>query len=90
MLEGTDKHIFALVPTNQSSIVFLRNWDNMGLRLSESGGVKIENVRVPWTDALGWDAASKTPIADVMTIPWATLLLPTFVNEPLVNLTKLM
>lgn len=76
-MEGTDKHIFALAPTKQPAIVFLHDWDNIGLRLTESGSVKIEGVKVPWTDALGWDPESKSPIESVLTIPWATLLLPT-------------
>ncbi|CAD6582995.1 MAG: hypothetical protein ASARMPREDX12_001145 [Alectoria sarmentosa] len=60
--EGTDEHIFALAETNQPAIVFSHNWDNIGLRLTESGSVKIDNVRVPWTDALGWNPTSKKPI----------------------------
>ncbi|KAL8744576.1 MAG: hypothetical protein Q9190_003189 [Brigantiaea leucoxantha] len=75
--EDTDKHIFALVPTKQPGIIFSHNWDNIGLRLTESGSVKIDNVRVPWADALGWDPRSKEPLAQVLTIPWASLLLPT-------------
>ncbi|KAL8710253.1 MAG: hypothetical protein Q9220_005185 [cf. Caloplaca sp. 1 TL-2023] len=75
--EGTDKHIFALAPTKQSGIVFGHDWDNVGLRLTESGSVKIENVKVPWRDALGWDPETKAPIESVLSIPWATLLLPT-------------
>lgn len=77
VLEGTDGHIFALVPTHQPGIQFAHNWHNIGLRLTESGGVKIENVRVPWTDALGWDEATKKPREEVLTVPFATLLLPT-------------
>lgn len=75
--EGTDKHIFALVPTKQPGIQFSHNWNNVGLRLSESGSVNIDNVRVPWTDALGWDPKTKAPIDSILTIPYATLLLPT-------------
>ncbi|KAL8719398.1 MAG: hypothetical protein Q9225_003603 [Loekoesia sp. 1 TL-2023] len=75
--EGTDKHIFALVPTKQPSISFLHDWDNIGLRLTESGSIKIENVRVPWTDALGWDPKTKAPIESILMIPYATMLLPT-------------
>lgn len=75
--EGTDKHIFALAPTNQPAIQFAHNWDNVGLRLTESGSVKIDGVRVPWTDALGWDPEKKAPIESVLSIPFATLLLPT-------------
>lgn len=77
VLEGTDGHIFALVPTSQPGIQFAHNWHNIGLRLTESGGVKIENVRVPWADALGWDEATKKPLEDILTIPFATFLLPT-------------
>ena len=77
MYEETDKHIFALTPTYQDAIQFSHNWDNVGLRLTESGSVNIDNVRVPWVDALGWDPATKAPIESVLNIPWATLLLPT-------------
>jgi alkylation response protein AidB-like acyl-CoA dehydrogenase len=42
-----DKHIFALAPTKQPAITFLHNWDNVGLRLTEPGSVKIDNARVP-------------------------------------------
>ncbi|MCJ1225145.1 hypothetical protein MMC12_001794 [Toensbergia leucococca] len=75
--EGTDQHIFALAPSKQAAIQFAHNWDNIGLRLTESGSVKIDGVRVPWTDALGWDPKTKAPIESVLTIPWASLLLPT-------------
>ena len=53
------------------------NWDNIGLRLTESGSVKIDQVAVPWEDALGWDRSEKKPIDSVLSIPWAGLLLPT-------------
>ncbi|KAJ5273972.1 hypothetical protein N7478_009097 [Penicillium angulare] len=77
VLEGTEDHIFALVETRQPGIKFAHNWHNIGLRLTESGGVKIENIRVPWSDALGWDAATKKPREDILKIPFASLLLPT-------------
>ena len=80
--EGTDKHIFAFAPTNQPGIQFSHNWDNVGLRLTESGSIKIDNVRVPWTDALGWDPKTKAPIDSILSIPYATLLLPTLVAFP--------
>jgi alkylation response protein AidB-like acyl-CoA dehydrogenase len=79
VLDGTEDHIFAIVPTRQSGIQFAHDWDNVGLRLTESGGVKIDNIRAPWTDALGWDSSSKRPVPEVLTIPFATLLLPTYV-----------
>ncbi|KEQ68147.1 acyl-CoA dehydrogenase NM domain-like protein [Aureobasidium namibiae CBS 147.97] len=77
VLAGTENHIFAIVPTSQPGFEFAHNWNNIGLRLSESGSVKINNVAVPWSDALGWDAAAKIPSPDVLSIPFATLLLPT-------------
>lgn len=56
---------------------FAHNWDSIGLRLTESGSVRINNIRVPWTEALGWDSNTRRPIADILSIPFATLLLPT-------------
>ena len=77
VLEGTEDHIFALVETRQSGIQFAHNWHNIGLRLTESGGVTIKNVRVAWSDALGWDESTKKPREDILSIPFASLLLPT-------------
>ncbi|KAL5119971.1 hypothetical protein ACEQ8H_002069 [Pleosporales sp. CAS-2024a] len=77
VLEGTQDHIFAFAQTKQPGIVFSYDWDNMGLRLTESGSVQINQVQVAWSDALGWDPESKKPIPDVLQIPFATLLLPT-------------
>ncbi|PLB41414.1 thermophilic desulfurizing enzyme family protein [Aspergillus candidus] len=82
--ENTDGHIFALVQTNQPGIIFSHNWNNIGLRLTESGSVKIDNVPIPWEDALGWSKETKAPIPEVLGIQFPTLLLPTiqlvFVN----------
>lgn len=47
------------------------------MRLTESGSVKIDNIRAPWTDALGWDAETKRPLAHILGAPFSTLLLPT-------------
>lgn len=77
VLDGTEDHIFAFVPTRQPGIQFSHDWNNVGMRLTESGSVKIDNVRAPWTDALGWDATTKKPIESVLKIPFASLLLPT-------------
>jgi alkylation response protein AidB-like acyl-CoA dehydrogenase len=75
--EGTGDHIFAFVHTDQPGIHFSHDWNNIGLRLTESGSVKIENVSVPWADALGWDAEQKKPDVKALQIPFASLLLPT-------------
>ncbi|KAK2044893.1 acyl-CoA dehydrogenase domain-containing protein [Colletotrichum somersetense] len=77
VLEGTEDHLYAIVKTDQSGVRFLHNWDNVGLRLSESGSVIIENVAAPWADALGWDASKRKPDPSILSIPFATLLLPT-------------
>ncbi|KAL4953493.1 acyl-CoA dehydrogenase/oxidase [Aspergillus filifer] len=77
VLEGTEDHIFVIVDTKQPGIQFAHNWHNIGLRLSESGGVRIHNVRVPWSNALGWDASTKKPITDILVTSFAALLLPT-------------
>lgn len=76
VLEGTQEHIFAFVSTEQPGITFKYNWDNVGLRLTESGGVTIQDVKVPWTNALGWDPKAKKPDQSVLGIPFASLLLP--------------
>ena len=54
ILEGTDKHVFAIVPTQQEGIVFKDDWDNLGQRLTESGGVTITDVRIDWSSAAGY------------------------------------
>lgn len=77
VVDGTQDHIFALVETRQPGIQFAHNWHNIGLRLTESGGVKIDNVRASWSDALGWDSATKKPRDDTLKIAFPTLLLPT-------------
>lgn len=75
--EDTGDHIFAIVPTDQVGIQFGHDWKNVGLRLTESGSVKINNVETSWANALGWDANLKKPDPAVLGIPFATLLLPT-------------
>lgn len=76
VLEGVETHIFVFVPTQQPGITFKHNWDNVGLRLTESGGVTIKDVKAEWSDALGWDPKTKTPDQSVLAVPFASLLLP--------------
>lgn len=77
MLEGTEDHIFTLVKTEQPGIQFQHNWDSIGMRLTESGSVRIDHIRVPWSDALGWDPTTKRPIPEILGVPFASMLLPT-------------
>ncbi|KAK6207340.1 hypothetical protein LQW54_007298 [Pestalotiopsis sp. IQ-011] len=76
VLEGVETHIFVFVPTKQPGVTFKHNWDNVGLRLTESGGVTIKAVKAEWSDALGWDPKTKTPDQSVLAVPFASLLLP--------------
>jgi len=55
VLDGTDTHIFAIVPTDQPGLKFRDDWDNLGQRLTESGSVVIDNVRAPWAVAAGFE-----------------------------------
>lgn len=71
VLQGTEKHIFAIVPTQQEGIVFHDDWDNLGQRLTESGGVTITDVRIPWAAAAGY--VDKEPVE----LTYGTLNLPT-------------
>ncbi|UUZ60486.1 hypothetical protein LP418_06285 [Nocardioides sp. B-3] len=54
VIDGTENHVFAIVPTDQPAIRFHGDWDNLGQRLTESGGVTIDGVRVPWESAAGY------------------------------------
>ena len=70
VLAGTDKHIFAIVPSHQPGIVYHDDWDHLGQRLTESGGVSIDNVVVDWGAAAGYvDGVYQAR-------PYATLNLP--------------
>ncbi|MFJ9317946.1 acyl-CoA dehydrogenase family protein [Pimelobacter simplex] len=54
VIEGTERHVFAIVPTDQPAIRFKGDWDTLGQRLTESGGVVVDGVRVPWEAAAGY------------------------------------
>ncbi|KAK5999088.1 DBT sulfur dioxygenase [Cladobotryum mycophilum] len=75
-IEGSGEHIFALVETKQPGIIFSHDWDNIGLRLTESGSIKIDNVPAPWSDALGWDPVTKRPDPAILEVPFGTLVVP--------------
>lgn len=70
VLEGTQTHVFAIVPTAQDGIVFARDWDNLGQRLTESGGVEIRGVRVPWAAAAGFvDREFRPLVYNTLNVP---------------------
>ncbi|PPK63931.1 acyl-CoA dehydrogenase family protein [Actinokineospora auranticolor] len=78
VLEGTDKHIFAIVPSDIDGLTFHDDWDNIGQRLTESGGVTISDVRVPWASAAGYVDKEFTPrVYNTLNVPTIQLV---FVN----------
>ncbi|WP_026425288.1 acyl-CoA dehydrogenase family protein [Actinokineospora inagensis] len=78
VLAGTDKHIFAIVPSDSEGITFHDDWDNIGQRLTESGSVTITDVRVPWASAAGYVDKEFTPrVYNTLNVPVIQLV---FVN----------
>jgi alkylation response protein AidB-like acyl-CoA dehydrogenase len=78
VLEGTDTHVFAIVPSDQPGIAFHDDWDNIGQRLTESGGVTISEVQVPWEAAAGFvDRTFRPRVYNTLNVPTIQLV---FVN----------
>jgi alkylation response protein AidB-like acyl-CoA dehydrogenase len=79
VLEGTDKHIFAIVPSQQQGIVFNDDWDNLGQRLTESGSVEIRDVRVTWEQAAGYVDKEFRPLTyNTLNVPTIQLVFANF------------
>lgn len=79
VLTGTDKHIFAIVPSRQDGIVFADDWDNLGQRLTESGSVEIRDVRVPWEQAAGYvDKEFQPRTYNTLNVPLIQLVFTNF------------
>ncbi|GAA2606259.1 MULTISPECIES: acyl-CoA dehydrogenase family protein [Streptomyces] len=78
VLEGTDDHVFAIVPSDSEGLTFHDDWDNIGQRLTESGGVTIDTVRVPWSAAAGYvDKQFRPRVYNTLNVPTIQLV---FVN----------
>jgi alkylation response protein AidB-like acyl-CoA dehydrogenase len=79
VLEDTDTHVFAIVPSDQPAITFHDDWDNIGQRLTESGSVTIDGVRVPWAAAAGFRDKVFTPRTyNTMNVPTIQLVFVSF------------
>jgi alkylation response protein AidB-like acyl-CoA dehydrogenase len=79
VLEGTDTHVFAIVPSEQAGIVFHDDWDNIGQRLTESGSVTISEVRVPWGAAAGFvDRVFQPRVYNTLNVPTIQLVFVSF------------
>ncbi|GAA5849020.1 hypothetical protein JCM3766R1_005428 [Sporobolomyces carnicolor] len=66
-------HVFAVAESNQVGIEYGDDWkDVLGMRGTQSGSIKISNVSVPWSRALGFNAQKEfVPLG-----AFNTLLLP--------------
>jgi len=79
VVEGTDTHVFAIVPSDQPALIFHDDWDNIGQRLTESGSVTIDGVRVPWAAAAGFRDKVFTPrVYNTMNVPTIQLVFVSF------------
>jgi len=66
-----DKLVFVSLPGGREGFNALQNWDNIGQRLTDSGGVELNNVRVERSEVLGPD-----PIGEGELTPYLTLVTP--------------
>lgn len=79
VLEGTDDHVFAIVPSDSEGLTFHDDWDNIGQRLSESGGVTLDAVRVPWSAAAGYvDKRFRPRVYNTLNVPTIQLVFVSF------------
>ncbi|NMO91507.1 acyl-CoA dehydrogenase family protein [Actinomycetospora sp. TBRC 11914] len=53
-LEGTDDVFFVYTAAHQPGITYGEDWDTLGQRSTGSGSATVTDLRVPWTDALGF------------------------------------
>lgn len=79
ILDGTDQHQFAMVPSDSEGLTFLDDWDNIGQRLTESGGVTLDGVRTPWASAAGYvDKEFRPRIYNTLNVPTIQLVFVSF------------
>ena len=53
-LEGSEDVFFVYTDSRVPEISYGEDWDTLGQRSTASGSAKVANLRVPWTDALGF------------------------------------
>ncbi|CAL9653746.1 Dibenzothiophene desulfurization enzyme C [Streptomyces sp. enrichment culture] len=79
VLEGTEDHVFAIVPSDSEGLTFHDDWDNIGQRLTESGGVTLDTVRVPWSAAAGYvDKRFRPRVYNTLNVPTIQLVFVSF------------
>ncbi len=75
VVEGTENHVFAIVEARQDALRFHDDWDNLGMRLTESGGVTVDGVRVPWAAAAGYvDRVFQPRVYNTLNLPLIQLV----------------
>ncbi|GFE13830.1 FMNH2-dependent monooxygenase [Streptomyces glebosus] len=79
VFEGTEQHVFAIVPSDSAGLTFHDDWDNIGQRLTESGGVTLDGVRAPWSSAAGYvDKKFRPRIYNTLNVPTIQLVFVSF------------
>lgn len=63
--------VFLSLPKGKEGVNFLHDWDNIGQRLTDSGGVELNNVRIEKREVLG-----EEPWIGGTPSPWQTLVTP--------------
>ena len=72
---GLEVPILVLVPSRVDGLRPLLNWDSLGVRVSDSGGVEVDEVRGEWKDAFGYvDRVPQTRVANTFGVPVWQLL----------------
>ncbi|MFD7502340.1 acyl-CoA dehydrogenase family protein [Streptomyces sp. NPDC059850] len=79
VFEDTDRHVFAIVPSKSEGLTFHDDWDNIGQRLTESGSVTLDGVRVPWAAAAGYvDKEFHPRVYNTLNVPTIQLVFVSF------------
>ncbi|MEU9338326.1 acyl-CoA dehydrogenase family protein [Streptomyces sp. NPDC048290] len=79
VFEVTDRHVFAIVPSDSAGLTFHDDWDNIGQRLTESGSVTLDGVRAPWSAAAGYIGKEFQPrVYNTLNVPTIQLVFVSF------------
>jgi alkylation response protein AidB-like acyl-CoA dehydrogenase len=72
---GTDTPMMVLVPARSEGLRPLMNWDALGVRLSDSGGMEVVDVRAEWENVFGYvDKVAQTRLSNIFGVPVFQLL----------------
>jgi alkylation response protein AidB-like acyl-CoA dehydrogenase len=72
---GSEIPVMALVDGKAEGLRPLQNWDALGVRLSDSGGMDLVDVHVEWRNAFGYvDKVAQTRLANTFGVPVWQLL----------------